>query len=143
MTYQHSCPKTLYEKWLLANIAGPAEKLIWRRLNPNAITIIGNMSLVAASVLSVYEGGLKYHDSPSLPSYVFVVCAVAMVWYSFWDAFDGQRARRLKCGTPIGRIIDECGDTMQYTLFALIFGYVVKFPPGWLTLCYAMAVNFP
>jgi len=23
---------------------------------------------------------------------------------------DGQRAKRLKCGTPIGRIIDEGGD---------------------------------
>jgi len=23
---------------------------------------------------------------------------------------DGMRARRLKCGTPIGRLVDEAGD---------------------------------
>ena len=38
---------------------------------------------------------------------------------------DGQRARRLKCGSPIGRIVDEAGDAYQYTFVALIMGYIM------------------
>jgi hypothetical protein len=55
---------------------------------------------------------------------------------------DGIRARRLKCGSPCGRIIDEAGDTMIYSMFAVIMGYVVKVPPGWLTLGFAL-INIP
>lgn len=55
---------------------------------------------------------------------------------------DGQRARRLKCGSPLGRIIDEAGDAYQYTFVALITGYIVKMPPGWLTLSYGL-INMP
>ena len=39
---------------------------------------------------------------------------------------DGQRARRLKCGTTIGRIIDEAGDSVQYTLISVVMGYALK-----------------
>lgn len=142
MNYKHKAPKTLYENWFLDNVAGPMEKQIWRDLNPNAITWIGNVALVIASCLCIYEGGLKYHDTPPLTPTIFWFCSFSTMWFSFWDAFDGQRARRLICGTPVGRIIDQAGDTMQYTMFALIMGYVVKLPPGWLTLCYGL-VNFP
>jgi hypothetical protein len=55
---------------------------------------------------------------------------------------DGQRARRLKCGSPIGRIVDEAGDAYQYTWLALIVGYILKMPPGWLTLSYGL-INMP
>jgi len=55
---------------------------------------------------------------------------------------DGQRARRLKCGSPIGRIVDEAGDTYQMTWVALIVGYILKLPPGWLTLSYGL-INMP
>ena len=49
--------------------------------------------------------------------------------FSFFDMMDGQRAKRLKCGTPIGRIIDEAGDAMVYTWAAHILGYVINLPP--------------
>jgi phosphatidylglycerophosphate synthase len=42
----------------------------------------------------------------------------------------------MKCGTPIGRVLDEAGDMVQYTLFTVILGYVTKVGPHWLTLGY-------
>jgi phosphatidylglycerophosphate synthase len=55
---------------------------------------------------------------------------------------DGQRARRLKCGSPIGRIIDEAGDAVQYTWVATMVGYVMRVDPGWLCLSFAL-INLP
>lgn len=63
---------------------------------------------------------------------------------------DGQRARRLKCGSPIGRVLDEAGDMVQYTFFTLLIGYVTKVGSGWYVLgyalinvgCYSMEVHF-
>ena len=55
---------------------------------------------------------------------------------------DGARARRLKAGSPIGRIIDEGGDMMIYTNSAIITGYLTKAPPGFMCLSYAL-VNMP
>lgn len=48
----------------------------------------------------------------------------------------------MKCGSPCGRIIDEAGDTMIYTIFAHIYAHATRVPPGWLTLGYALA-NIP
>jgi len=55
---------------------------------------------------------------------------------------DGQRARRLKCGTPIGRIVDEAGDAVQYTWVSMIMGFVMRVDPGWLCLSFAL-INMP
>ena len=63
---------------------------------------------------------------------------------------DGARARRLKAGSPIGRIVDEAGDMMIYTNIAVVAGYFLRAPPGWLSLApflinipaYAMEINF-
>ena len=51
---------------------------------------------------------------------------------------DGARARRLKCGTPIGRIIDEAGDLMIYSWFGFYVGYILKAEPGPLCSSYAL-----
>ena len=55
---------------------------------------------------------------------------------------DGQRARRMKCGTPIGRLIDEAGDGVQYAFVAMIMGFVLRVQPGWLCLAFAL-INLP
>ena len=55
---------------------------------------------------------------------------------------DGQRARRLKCGSPIGRIVDEAGDGVQYAMIAMMVGYVLRLEPGWLCLSFGL-INMP
>jgi phosphatidylglycerophosphate synthase len=44
---------------------------------------------------------------------MFVYCALALQWFSLFDIMDGVRARRLKSGSPLGRIIDEALDMTQ------------------------------
>jgi len=75
---------------------------------------------------------LKYHENDGdfktneVPQWVFIFTAFCVQWFSWFDIMDGQRARRLKCGTPIGRIIDEAGDSVQYTLISVVMGYALK-----------------
>jgi phosphatidylglycerophosphate synthase len=40
---------------------------------------------------------------------------------------DGQRARRQKSGSPIGRIIDEALDMIQQSCYSLLMGYMFRF----------------
>ena len=40
---------------------------------------------------------------------------------------DGVRARRMKNGSPVGRIVDEALDTLQQACYALWLGYVFRF----------------
>ena len=56
---------------------------------------------------------------------------------------DGARARRLRCGSPIGRVIDEGGDPMIYTWFACIAGYILKIQPGIMCCSYALLKGLP
>lgn len=42
-----------------------------------------------------------------LPNYYLIMAGLSLQWFSMFDIMDGMRARRLKCGSPLGRIIDE------------------------------------
>lgn len=107
------------------------------------MTVVGNIMPFVAMVTCVYHGGLKYHQEPGedplpiVPSWVFFLGIFSIQWFSWFDCMDGARARRLKAGSPIGRIVDEAGDLMIYTNIAVIVGYIVKVPPGILCMSYA------
>jgi phosphatidylglycerophosphate synthase len=40
---------------------------------------------------------------------------------------DGQRARRQKSGSPLGRIVDEANDLIQQSLYSIIFLVAFRF----------------
>ena len=42
-----------------------------------------------------------------MPDYCMYLGAFAIQWFSIHDILDGMRARRLKAGSPLGRVIDE------------------------------------
>lgn len=42
-----------------------------------------------------------------VPNSYIVLAGICLQWFSLFDIMDGLRARRLKCGSPLGRIIDE------------------------------------
>jgi hypothetical protein len=48
----------------------------------------------------------------------------------------------LKCGTSIGRIVDEACDVYQYMWLSVVVGYYLRLPPGWLNLSYIL-INLP
>lgn len=41
---------------------------------------------------------------------LIVLGGLALQWFSQFDIMDGQRARRQKSGSSLGRIIDEAND---------------------------------
>jgi len=149
--YKHYAPKTGYELFMLDNVTCHLENGIlpdwW---SPNVFTFMGNAGPFIAGLVAIYHGGMKYHKEPGtpieedyfLPSWVLFLAAFGVQWFSWMDMMDGQRARRLKCGTPIGRIIDEAGDAIIYMWVAAVAGYVFRIPPGPLCLCYA-SLNLP
>ena len=47
-------------------------------------------------------------------------------WFSLVDICDGLRARRCKAGSPLGRIIDECGDCIVISNYSMMVAYALK-----------------
>ena len=58
-----------------------------------------------------------------MPSWVFYTAAVCLQWFDWFDNADGVRARRLKCGSPIGRIVDEALDLINQTITPVLIVY--------------------
>ena len=58
---------------------------------------------------------------------VFIVCALLVQWFSQVDMMDGLRARRLKVGSPLGRMIDEAGDTIVMSNYSTLMAYMLVF----------------
>eukprot|EP00350_Pseudokeronopsis_sp_OXSARD2_P005674 CAMPEP_0170558292 /NCGR_PEP_ID=MMETSP0211-20121228/34254_1 /TAXON_ID=311385 /ORGANISM="Pseudokeronopsis sp., Strain OXSARD2" /LENGTH=105 /DNA_ID=CAMNT_0010870103 /DNA_START=192 /DNA_END=509 /DNA_ORIENTATION=+ len=52
------------------------------------------------------------------------------------DVMDGMRAKRLKCGSPLGRLIDEGLDLLAYVSIGILVGYAFKVSP------YIMVISF-
>mmetsp|Transcript_9364 Transcript_9364/g.15801 ORF Transcript_9364/g.15801 Transcript_9364/m.15801 type:complete len:415 (+) Transcript_9364:39-1283(+) len=152
LQYKHFAPKTPYEEFMLNRVTIHIERSCMPQWwTANTFTILGNTMLFVAGGLCMYFGGLSYTlnedgsekaDDEYLPKWCFYFSAFAVQWFSWWDMMDGQRARRLKCGTPIGRIVDEAGDGIQYAWVAMIMGYVMKMEPGWLCLSFGL-INLP
>lgn len=46
------------------------------------------------------------------------------MWFSVIDIMDGLRARRLKVGSPLGRLIDEGGDALTMGNYSVLMAYV-------------------
>ena len=56
---------------------------------------------------------------------------------------DGMRARRLKCGSPLGRIIDEALDQVAYSCAALTTCYMLRVGDSPIYLLCLALVNVP
>lgn len=42
-----------------------------------------------------------------IEDWYIIMGAFCLQWFSLFDILDGMRARRLKCGSPLGRLVDE------------------------------------
>ena len=121
--------------WMLKNVTSKVEQnVIPQNWTANYVTVIGNIGMYMAGFTFVYTQGVSFEPDEYPPSWIFFMAAFCLQWFSWFDMMDGQRAKRLKCGTPIGRLIDEAGDTIQYTLAAMIATYGMRLSPGWILL---------
>ena len=123
MLYRHSSPKTPYEVFNGQYLSGFVEKyLIPEFLSPNFITLAGQLP---ALILIIYIFTLENpaDGSVMLPAWIFYVGAFSLQWFSWFDIADGARARRLKCGSPVGRIVDEALDIINQAITPIIIIY--------------------
>jgi len=77
-----------------------------------------------------------------MPNELIVMAGFAFYWFSAFDIMDGMRARRLRCGSPLGRIIDEALDQLSYAAMAHALGYMFRLPSGWWLFSISL-VNVP
>lgn len=82
LQYKHVAPKTTWELWWLANITSHVEKALPNYWTANTITVLGNLALPIAGMITLYQAGPKYHadgkDDTPMPPWVFFMCAFAV-----------------------------------------------------------------
>ena len=121
--YKHSSGKTSYESWLQAGPCYYAEKMFPSFLSANCLTIIGQLPLQITMILVLLQVGPNIDVNESVPRYLMIAAGISLQWFSWVDIMDGNRARRLKCGSPLGRMIDEGGDTVTMANYSVLCAY--------------------
>jgi phosphatidylglycerophosphate synthase len=114
--YKHSAAKTTLEKWEIDNLWGPFEaKLIPEVLSANFITLTGQLPLfILVAYFLIFEPTSQTFESlGSCPQNIVCLFGLAYLFFSICDILDGLRARRLRCGSPFGRIVDEYLDLLS------------------------------
>ena len=92
-------------------------------LSANSVTIIGQLPLQIMVIVMFSQVGTNVSLQDPVPGVIHIMSGFALQWFSLWDIMDGLRARRLKCGSPIGRFIDEAGDTITQSNFTVLLAY--------------------
>ena len=117
----------------------PLEKLYPSTWSANTITIIGQIPPI---LVMLYAWTFSLRMDAKLPDWLFLLMAFGIQWFSINDCLDGMRARSRKCGSPLGRIIDEGFDQVAYSTFGCFIGYLIRLEPSMWVVCIAI-VNFP
>lgn len=65
-----------------------------------------------------------------IPDHLFIVVGIVFQWFSLNDCIDGMRAKRLKCGSPLGRVVDEAIDQLVYACLGAFLGYLLRIEPN-------------
>lgn len=124
--YNHSSSKSSYEEFLKAGPCTWGEKMFPDFLSANSITIIGHLPLQITMFLVLSQvGGNITTDNP-IPRYLMLATGISLQWFSLLDIMDGIRARRLKNGSPLGRLVDECGDTITQANYCVLLAYAFQ-----------------
>ena len=97
--------------------------LIPEFLSPNAITVAGQLPALFLILYVLTQLDLKADGTNLPPAWLFYASAAVLQWFSFFDNADGVRARRLKCGSPVGRVIDEALDFVNMSIIGTLVVY--------------------
>ena len=81
-------------------------------------------------------------EKPFSPMLAFA-SGCCLFWFTMTDIVDGLRARRMGCGSPLGRLIDEAGDIIIMGAYSVIIGNCMMFDNIILELCFLyMTIGF-
>ena len=122
-SYKHSSVKSSYETFLCNGPCKVFEEMVPSFLSANSVTIIGQLPLQIMIIVMLSQVGTNISMNDPVPGVLHIMTGFSIYWFSLWDIMDGLRARRLKCGSPLGRFIDEAGDTITQSNFSILLAY--------------------
>ena len=125
--YKHSAEKTMLENWLKQGPLDFCERKFPSFLSANSVTLIGQLPIIFVLIMIMSIEGLNISGKNLIDPRFFLCGAVAVEWFSMVDIIDGMRARRLKVGSPLGRIIDEGGDCIVQSAYSAVMAYAFAF----------------
>eukprot|EP00466_Bigelowiella_natans_P012606 jgi/Bigna1/34540/e_gw1.6.278.1 len=111
-----SPPLSLLEYLYLNRFWDLVTPLYPRWLAPNLITLIGFGFLCSAFVALIV---VSPHFDGKAPIWWLVMASACGFVYQTMDGTDGKQARRLKCGSALGEVIDHGCDAMTSTIYAV------------------------
>jgi phosphatidylglycerophosphate synthase len=131
-SYKHVAPKTTFEKFYVEKFLVPVEKYAFpKSWSANTITLVGQAPMFFYYIYLWFSQNATMLDP--IPDSCFIWMAFVLQWFSLNDCMDGMRARRTRCGSPLGRIIDEAIDQIAYACIGGFVGYLLRVEPGlWL-----------
>lgn len=144
LQYKHSAPKTTLEAALIKYIWLPFDThVIPDFLSANFVTVAGQIPTILLFIYFLFcVEDQTYSDLGSTPYWIVTIGALCYYWFSTCDIIDGVRARRLKCGSPLGRIIDEGLDLVAYSGIANTALWMVR-PASKTSFLVFSLVNLP
>ena len=89
------------------------KNLIPDMFSANVVTLLGQIPALVIAGYMITQFGTNLDGSVYPESWVFYAMAFATQWFSQFDIMDGNRARRLKAGSPVGRLVDEAFDMIM------------------------------
>ena len=96
----------------------------------NAVTIMGQLPVCLLILHIIVYHGTNIDSANPLPKEYMLLGAFCIQWFTFFDIMDGNRARRLKVGSPLGRMIDEGGDTITQSAYCVLLAYAWQLNNG-------------
>lgn len=118
------------ELFYVNTLLRPVEQTFPSYLSANTLTLMGQMPILLSTF---FLWSFTLHSKDRVEDWLIILTAATVQWFSLLDVMDGMRARRLKCGTPLGRIIDEALDQVAYACISIGLFYMMRLEsPIWM-----------
>lgn len=131
-TYKHSADKTSLECWLIKGPLGYVERMFPSILSANTLTLMGQLPVILLLFYIFATEGMNITPDNLINPRLLIACGICVEWFSQMDIMDGLRARRMKVGSPLGRFVDEAGDTIVMSNYSVMLAYLFCFDNIWL-----------
>ena len=115
-------------------IRGPTgfgERMFPSFLSANSLTLIGQMPILFMLIYVFATCGFNISPDNLIDGKISIASGLLVQWFSQLDIMDGLRARRMKVGSPLGRIIDEAGDCIVMSNYSILIAYMMCFDNKW------------
>ena len=118
-----SPPKTLFERVYLNKFWDMLAEMYPNWLAPNTITLVGYICF-GMPVIAAFVAGFTQGDG-TCPNWWLLLAWICHFIYQHADGSDGPQARRLKCGSALGELVDHGADAIVTGIFPFAMAEVV------------------